>query len=106
MKTLKFKHDFVEEILNGRKSTTWRLFDDKDLKINDGVELVDASNGNCFGKAIIIEVKENKILDLTEEELKNHEYENREKMLESHRKYYGEKVNTESIVKIIKFKLL
>ncbi len=106
MKTLKFKHDFVKEILEGRKTTTWRLFDDKDLQINDELELIDAENGEKFGKAKITSVVEKTIKDLTDEELKNHEYESRDKMIESHKKYYGDKVNLDTLVKIIKFKLI
>lgn len=106
MKTLKFKHNFVKEILEGRKTTTWRLFDDKDLQINDELELIDSGNRGSFGKAKIIYVVEKTIQDLTDEELKNHEYENRDKMIESHRKYYGDKVNLDTVVKIITFKLI
>ena len=106
MKKLKFKHDFVKEILEGRKTTTWRLFDDKNLKINDELELVDADNGISFGKANITNIIEKPIQDLTLEELKNHEYDSRDKMIESHKKYYGDKVNPETLVKIITFEIL
>jgi hypothetical protein len=104
MKKLKFKHDFVKEILEGRKTTTWRLFDDKNLRVNDELNLVDAENGDMFGMAKITTVKEKKIKDLTNEELKNHEYESRDKMIESHKKYYGDKVDLDTVVKIITFK--
>ncbi|MBI4158354.1 MAG: ASCH domain-containing protein [Candidatus Yanofskybacteria bacterium] len=106
MKTLKFKHDFVKEILAGRKNTTWRLFDDKDLQINDELDLIDSENGNGFGKAKITNVIERTIKNLTDEELKNHQYINKEAMLESHKKYYGDKVNLDTAVKIITFELL
>ncbi len=106
MKTLKFKHDFVKEILEGRKTTTWRLFDDKDLQVNDELELIDVEKGNGFSKAKITNIEEKIIKDLTDEELKNHEYESRDKMIESHKKYYGDKVNLDTTVKIITFKLM
>ena len=106
MKSLKFKPDFVREILEGRKTTTWRLFDDKDLKINDELELIDAENGEKFSKAKTTSVVEKTIKDLTDEELKNHEYESRDKMIESHTKYYGDKVNLDTVVKIITFEIL
>ena len=106
MKSLKFKHDFVNEILEGRKTTTWRLFDDKNLQVGDELELIDAENGNNFGKAKITDVTEKTIKKLTLDELKKHEYESIEKMTESHKKYYGDKVNLDTVVKIIKFQLL
>jgi len=31
MKTLKFREKLSKLILSGKKTTTWRLFDDKDL---------------------------------------------------------------------------
>ena len=95
----------MKEILEGRKTTTWRLFDDKDLQANDELELIDKETGGSFGKAVIADMEEKAIKDLTEEELKNHEYASREAMLESHKKYYGDKVSPDTLVKIIKFKL-
>ena len=106
MKPLKFKHEFVKEILECRKNTTWRLFDDKNLQINDEIELVDAENKENFGKARIIDIQEKSIKDLSVEELNNHQYDNMDKMIESHRKYYGGKVDLDTTVKIITFNLL
>ena len=106
MKTLKFAHEFVREILEGRKTTTWRLFDDKDLTVGDTLELVDRDSGEEFGKATITDIEEKKIKDLTEEELKNHGYGNLEDMINNHREYYGDKVNMESEVKIITFRVI
>lgn len=64
MKTLKFKHEFVKEILKGKKTTTWRLFDDKNLKIKDEMELIDKDSGEGFGKAVIVDIQKKKIKDL------------------------------------------
>ena len=46
------------------------------------------------------------IKDLSETELKNHGYKNLEKMIETHKNYYGDKVDSDTMVKIIKFKLI
>lgn len=105
MKTLKFKHDFVKEILEGRKTSTWRLFDDKNLQNNDELQLIDAENGKKFAEVIITSNKEKTIKDLNEEELKNHSYNDTKDMMNSHKKYYGDKVSPDTIVKIIIFKL-
>ena len=106
MKTFKFRHDFVKEILEGRKNTTWRLFDDKNLQINDELELIDSENNETFGKARVIDIQEKAIKNLSMEELNNHQYDSMDKMIEGHRKYYGDKVELNTIVKIITFELI
>ena len=106
MKTLKFEHEFVKEILIGRKTTTWRLFDDKDLTIGDELELVDRDSKEKFAKAVIMDIQEKKIKDLTEEELKNHGYKNLEDMLSHYKNYYGDKVTLDTVVKMIDFELI
>lgn len=92
--------------MKGKKTTTWRLFDDKNLKSKDKLELIDRDSDESFGKAVIIDIQEKKIKDLTDQELKNHGYASLGDMLDSHRVYYGHRVNLQSEVKIIKFKLL
>jgi len=106
MKSLKFKHEFAKEILDGRKTTTWWLFDDKDLTIGDKLELVDRDSKEKFGEAIITDIKEKKIKDLTEEELKNHGYADRQDMINSHKEYYDDRVNLETEVKMLTFDIL
>jgi len=106
MKTLKFKHNFVEEVLRGKKTTTWRLFDDKDLTLVDELELIDRDSQQVFAKAVITEIKEKKIKDLTQDELTKHEYSSMEDIINSHRGYYGDKVYLDTDVKMITFKLI
>lgn len=38
MKQIKFANDLVSKILEGSKTATWRLFDDKALQIGDQLE--------------------------------------------------------------------
>lgn len=106
MKTLKFRHDFVKEIIEGRKTTTWRLFDDKDLKTGDRLSLVDSQTGEVFAKAVIIDTQTKTIENLTDDELKNHGYNNRDDMITSHKGYYGDKVDLDTGVKIVEFKVI
>lgn len=105
MKPLKFRPNLVKEILEGRKTTTWRLFDDKDLQVGDELELINSETGESFGRATITHMLEKKIKDLSDDELKNHGYENQEKMIEIHKGYYGDKVDLDTIVKIVRFKI-
>ncbi len=93
-------------VLSGVKDSTWRLFDDKDLKEGDRLTLINKDTGNEFGKAVIISTREKKLGDLEESDFEGHEkFESEAKMYEAYRSYYGDKVNSDSLVKIIKFKL-
>ncbi len=107
MKTLKFKDYLVPLITSGEKDSTWRFFDDKDLKEGDKLLLINKDTGKQFGNALIVSIREKKLGDLKESDFEGHEkFENEEKMYEAYRSYYGAKIAPSSIVKIIKFKLL
>lgn len=49
MKTLKFTLQLCEQILAGTKTSTWRLFDDKDLAVGNELQFVNKETGICFG---------------------------------------------------------
>ncbi len=106
MKTLKFRHNLVKEILDGRKTVTWRLFDDKDLNVGDKLEFIDWDNGEKFAEAEIIAIREKALGDIEEADYKGHErYENQEEMLQNYKKYYGDRVTQDTTIKIINFEL-
>ena len=50
MKTLKFTDELTEMILRGDKTTTFRIFDEKDLKQGDVIALVQKSTGASFSR--------------------------------------------------------
>ncbi len=107
MKTVKFSPHLVPLVLSGEKTSTWRLFDDKDLKKGDELSLVNKESGQEFARAVIIETEEKRLADLTDDDFVGHEkFESEEKMYEAYRGYYGNNVTPESIVKMIDFKLL
>jgi len=107
MKTLKFKPHLVDQILNGSKTVTWRLFDDKDLKVGDELSFVNSETGSHFTNARIIEITEKKLGEMQDDDFNGHEkYQNQNDMLEHYRKYYGDRVNLDTMVKVVKFKLL
>lgn len=107
MKTLKFRHHLAEEIIAGRKTVTWRLFDDKDLKVGDELKLIDWESGEKFAYAETIKIREKRLGEIEEKDFEGHEkFRSKEEMLETYRKYYGDKVDWDTIVKIIEFKLL
>lgn len=106
MKTLKFKPHLVEPIISGAKTITWRLFDDKDLQAGDHLELINFEDGKKFAEAEIIGIREKKIDDLTDGDLKENNYINRDQVIELNKRYYGDGIGAETVAKIIEFKLL
>ena len=107
MKTLKFKDFKARWILEGIKTSTMRIFDDKDLKEGDELELKDSDSGETFSKAIITEVISKKLDDVSDVDLEGHEkWDSKDEMLLSLKKYYGDKVNWDTMVKVVRFKLI
>ncbi len=106
MKTLKFMPSLVTLVLSGEKTSTWRLFDDKDLQKDDSLLLINKATGEGFAKATITKIEEKKIKDLEESDFEGHEkFESEEKMYEAYRSYYGDKVTHDTIIKMVDFKL-
>jgi hypothetical protein len=108
MKTLKFRDYLVPKILDGSKTTTWRLFDDKELHVGDELLFINYDSGKQFANAEITRIREKRLGDVTEVDFEEgHErYKGQEDMLAHYRSYYGDKVDSDSVIKIIKFKLL
>ncbi len=107
MKTLKFSTDLVPLVLSGEKTSTWRLFDDKDLQIGDELCFVDSDNKKQFGKAKITSIKEKALGEINDADFLGHErFESKEKMFDAYKSYYGDVVNDGVIVKMINFKLI
>jgi hypothetical protein len=106
MKTLKFRDYLVPLVLSGEKDSTWRLFDEKDIKEGDELNLINWNTGEEFTKVTVIETKEKMLKEIEEGDFDGHErFESEEKMYEEYKKYYGDKVTPESIIKMIKFEL-
>ena len=105
-KTLKFRSHLADLILGGKKTVTWRLFDDKGLKVGDILNFQVSETEKDFAKAVITEVKEKKLGDIKEEDYNGHEkFESQKGMLNHYKEYYGDKVTLETLVKIINFDL-
>ena len=107
MKKLKFKSFKAQWILDGTKTSTMRLFDDKDLRVGDDLELEDSDTGKIFVHAVITEVIEKKLGEIDDVDLDGHEkWDSHVEMLASLRKYYGDNVNEDTPVKVVRFKLI
>jgi ribonuclease HI len=110
MKHLKLDHDLAGQVLAGTKTSTWRLYDDKDLSVNDDVELidkVDPTNPETWkpiGFAHIDAVIQKRLGDVDEADYEGHSgYASRQAMLDEFRKHYGPQVDLSTAVKIIRF---
>lgn len=105
-KTLKFVPHLVPLVLSSEKTSTWRLFDDKNLQKDDQLSLVNKETGEEFARAIITKIEEKKLDDINDTDFTGHEkFESEEKMYEAYRSYYGDKVTPQTIVKIVDFRL-
>ena len=103
-KKLKFKNKLCNLILKGEKTTTWRIFDDKNIQEGDNFIFVNSETKEEFAKAKIIDVKETSFKNLKDEDWDGHEsFSNKEEMYETYSKYYKTEVTEDTIVKIIKF---
>ncbi len=104
MKTLKFKPDVVQGIVNGDVRATWRLNDDKNLTVDDRLQLIDTSTMEAFGEGLVDEVVIKRLGALNEADKAGHgTYETPEQMYETFRQYYGPGVSEKSVVKIVRF---
>ena len=107
MKQLKFKSHLIEKILDGNKTVTWRLFDDKDLKVGDWIKFINSDTGEVFAKAEITEVKEKTLGQIKDSDYVDHiKFKNQEDMVKHYKNLYGEKVTLDMVVKMVKFKLI
>ncbi len=103
MKTLKFTPELMKKILKGDKTSTWRLFDEKDLIIGDKLTFVNKETGEIFGDAIITSLVIKNLGALNDADWIGHEKFSTEEMYKTYRKYYGDRVDENSEVKILNF---
>ncbi len=104
MKTLKFAPDLVLKILAGEKTSTWRLFDDKDLIKGNELLFLNKETSEPFGTAVITTLTTRTLGTLTNEDWVGHEkFASEEEMYATYRKYYGDEVDKDSEVKILAF---
>jgi ribonuclease HI len=110
MKTLKFNHNDAQEILKGKKNTTWRLYDDKDLSVDDTIKVIDkveeenSSSWQVIGQGKVTEIVEKKLSNVTDEDMAGHQqFRTKEEILDKYRGYYGQRVTLETPVKIVHF---
>jgi hypothetical protein len=104
MKIIKFKNELCDLVLSRGKTSTWRLFDDKDLQLGDEIKFMNKDTGDFFGTGKILKLKITTLGSLEESDWEGHEtYSSEEEMYETYKTYYGDKVGPDSELKIIDF---
>jgi ribonuclease HI len=107
IKILKFRSVAVEDITSGRVNKTWRLFDDKQLSIDDLLQLINSDTEQPFGYAKIIKITAKHLADIDDSDMEGHKkYQNTAEVVEYLTQFYGPRVNPENILKVIEFKYL
>lgn len=110
MKVLKLNHAEADRILAGEQTTTIRLFDDKDIRVNDEIELLDKvdphdrASWRPIGIAKVTSVHEKLFGQLTIEDVKSESFGT--SIQEAEEKlgfYYGAGINHNTPLKVIHF---
>lgn len=111
-KTIKLDHQLADDIRRGEKTSTWRMYDDKNITVNDEIELVDKvdpanpATWISFGIARVDQVIEKRLEDIDDEDYQgHHKYASLDEMVAVFRAYYGSEVNEQTSIKIIHFTL-
>lgn len=109
-KILKLNHQAAELVRAGKKTSTWRLDDDKDLRVNDHISFIDKVNSKDpstwqeFGDTVITSIIEKRFGDLTAVNFEGSEnYSTNDEMIKAFQRFYGENIDYNSPVKIIHF---
>jgi hypothetical protein len=106
MKRLKFSEPLPQLILNGEKTVTWRIDDEKGIKVGDKLSLCRLDDTE-FAKAETVEAKETTFEALTNKEKEGHEeFSSDEEMYATYSRYYKMEVTPKTKLKIIKFRLI
>lgn len=106
-KKIHFVSKLVPLILSGKKVSTWRLWDDKNLSEGDVVDFLESETERHFATARLTKVIEKRMGDLTENDKAGHEkYKNDEEMFKTFEGFYKKKVDSDTRVKIIWFELI
>jgi ribonuclease HI len=110
MKQLKFEHTFAKAIKAGNKTATFRINDDKDIRLNDVLQLVDKVDANhpttwtIPGEIHINDVAMVPFEKLSKEQISSAEsFASTQEMLQTFRRFYGEHISGETPVLVIGF---
>ena len=110
-----FSEPLPNLILKRKKTTTWRIdepvpikrtSDTEGIKKGDKLSLRDKSQKE-FARAITINVNPTKFSELTNDDLRGHEkFKSKKGMYDKYEEYYKIKINDNTKIVVIKFKLI
>lgn len=110
MKKLKLNHRIAQEVLRGERASTWRLYDDKHITVDDEVAILDKvdesrpASWRIIGTARITRVVEKRLADIGEGDYQaSDRYDDQQLLLREFRGYYGDRVTLDTPVKVIDF---
>ena len=110
MKKLKLDHQAAQQVVNGQVSSTWRLYDDKDLTVNDTVVLIDKvdplapQTWRVIGTGRITRVVEKRIGDIEQADMQaGEQFDSPEALLAAMRQRYGANVEWDTAIKLVYF---
>lgn len=104
-KKLHFSKELTPLLFSGKKTSTWRLWDDKKIRAKDVIELLESGSEKHILLVKVIKVIEKKMGKLTVRDKEGHEkFSNDYEMYKTYSEYYQRKVTPDTLVKIIWFK--
>lgn len=106
MKALKFSPQQSREILAGKRTSSWRMFDEKDLQSGDEILILSDTSKEPIGSGSITKVRTKTLLSTTPEERAAQGFDDEQRMLDTLRDQFGHKVDWDTEVKIVSFAFL
>lgn len=110
MKVLKLEHEIAEQVKAGAKTTTWRINDDKNISVDDTIELIDKVDPHIvdtwqkIGVAKVNKVVQKRLGEVSDEDYEGHAtYPDLETMYKEFGHYHQTEVGPETLVKIVHF---
>lgn len=108
MKTLKLNHQEAQQILHGKR-TTWRLYDDKDLSVNDHVQLIDKvipdnpATWKNIGTAQVTKILQKQFGEITQREYEQEGYKKLQDMVDTYVNFHNREVIYTTPIKVVHF---
>lgn len=109
-KQIKFEHQLALDIVRGVKTSTFRFFDDKNIRVGDVLEVIDKVERDnpaswlSVGYINVTEVTEKRVADLSETDWLGHEtFTSTKAFLKTFRYYYSQPIDENTPLKIIHF---
>jgi ribonuclease HI len=109
MKTLKLNNATAQLVASGQKTSTWRLYDDKDISVDDEIQFIDRVDPHDrntwypIGVGTVDSVLHKRLGSVSPEDLKSEGFESQDAMLAAFTEHYGKQISLETPVKIIHF---